>query len=598
MAIPKRLLGKRLAERRIQRKRLLKELTTAQVRSFDQGARVGHEYLGSCVIVKHETNGNTILSCDKNNKHYRVGSSTLVSPLPNTGGTPNTDLVFRPNPVAPQNKDRVDPNIGIKKSNPDFSKFSPKQIDQLLQMLGAQYERELVAGKHKAAKQTAERYRAVNQYKKQNVNALAEDSAAYLVHVSGKLNSPGFKTRLRTASGEFYQETNTGALFKFDNQADARLFCTGMRHYEKNAFCDEPQKLSTDETMKKTRNLSEDNNANYIYAQLCDIAMKMAAPTTEDIDLSKMTTGALQKHYIANQNNINQSPVFTAHMARIKRELRNRTHQMHEEEDEERSDSELSDIFAALKHSYDEVKKYSKLEETRLTLPELRTKQKQLQQMQMRTDLSDDQKSKLQRVKVTLYAHARESGLGDYIAEEMTLSDYRQRRRALQQIQLDPDSHKDPLLKKALASRLAKLNADATQAGLQIMEDPTQLEVGSPVVIVGDNQFSGMHGTIVTFSSDRRFVVVDLEQGGKHSFQSAEVEMNFADQEVIEDFAGAMTVLTRKLKGKPSVEELKRQHFDRAQRAKQQGDRETLNKETQRYLKVAALNNDAIDRKE
>ena len=70
-------------------------------------------------------------------------------------------------------------------------------------------------------------------------------------------------------------------------------------------------------------------------------------------------------------------------------------------------------------------------------------------------------------------------------------------------------------------------------AGREKNEDIDQeLHIGDPVVITGNVQFQGKTGDIDSFGTDKRFVVVDLYNYGKHSFHSSDVGYNdYADQD-------------------------------------------------------------------
>lgn len=58
------------------------------------------------------------------------------------------------------------------------------------------------------------------------------------------------------------------------------------------------------------------------------------------------------------------------------------------------------------------------------------------------------------------------------------------------------------------------------------------LNIGDPVIITGNVKFQGKTGDIAGFGRDNRFVIVDLYNHGKQSFQSSDVEYNeYADQE-------------------------------------------------------------------
>jgi hypothetical protein len=68
-----------------------------------------------------------------------------------------------------------------------------------------------------------------------------------------------------------------------------------------------------------------------------------------------------------------------------------------------------------------------------------------------------------------------------------------------------------------------------------ITEDAEDLNVGDPVIITGNVEFQGKTGDIDSFGEDKRFVVVNLYNHGKHSFHSSDVSYNdYADKEVDE----------------------------------------------------------------
>jgi len=79
-----------------------------------------------------------------------------------------------------------------------------------------------------------------------------------------------------------------------------------------------------------------------------------------------------------------------------------------------------------------------------------------------------------------------------------------------------------------------------------VTENAEELNIGDPVIITGDVEFNGKTGDIAEFGRDKRFVVVNLYNHGKHSFHSSDVEYNdYADQEDelnMEEGAGSMTV--------------------------------------------------------
>jgi hypothetical protein len=57
-------------------------------------------------------------------------------------------------------------------------------------------------------------------------------------------------------------------------------------------------------------------------------------------------------------------------------------------------------------------------------------------------------------------------------------------------------------------------------------EEAEELNIGDPVIITGNVEFNGMTGDVYDFGTDKRFVVVDLYNHGKHSFHSSDVGYN------------------------------------------------------------------------
>lgn len=59
-----------------------------------------------------------------------------------------------------------------------------------------------------------------------------------------------------------------------------------------------------------------------------------------------------------------------------------------------------------------------------------------------------------------------------------------------------------------------------------------ELNVGDPVIITGKVQFNGCTGDVDDFGKDKKFVVVNLYNHGKHSFNACDVEFNdYADSD-------------------------------------------------------------------
>ena len=66
-----------------------------------------------------------------------------------------------------------------------------------------------------------------------------------------------------------------------------------------------------------------------------------------------------------------------------------------------------------------------------------------------------------------------------------------------------------------------------------MLEDAEELSVGDPVIITGRGiEFEGKTGDVYSFGDNKRFVIVDLYNHGKHSFHSSDVSYNnHADRE-------------------------------------------------------------------
>ena len=65
-----------------------------------------------------------------------------------------------------------------------------------------------------------------------------------------------------------------------------------------------------------------------------------------------------------------------------------------------------------------------------------------------------------------------------------------------------------------------------------VKENAEELNIGDPVIITGNVEFEGKTGDIIAFGQDKRFVVVNLYNHGKHSFHSSDVSFNdYADSD-------------------------------------------------------------------
>jgi len=67
--------------------------------------------------------------------------------------------------------------------------------------------------------------------------------------------------------------------------------------------------------------------------------------------------------------------------------------------------------------------------------------------------------------------------------------------------------------------------------GNEVKENAEELNIGDDVIITGNVEFEGKTGVIDSFGRDKRFVIVNLYNHGKHSFHSSDVSFN--------DYAGS-----------------------------------------------------------
>lgn len=77
-----------------------------------------------------------------------------------------------------------------------------------------------------------------------------------------------------------------------------------------------------------------------------------------------------------------------------------------------------------------------------------------------------------------------------------------------------------------------KKNEDVAEG---VMYGAENLHVGDDVVVSGDVNFKGATGVINSFGQDKRFVVVDLYNHGRHSFHSSDVSANDYDNDEHDD---------------------------------------------------------------
>jgi hypothetical protein len=68
-------------------------------------------------------------------------------------------------------------------------------------------------------------------------------------------------------------------------------------------------------------------------------------------------------------------------------------------------------------------------------------------------------------------------------------------------------------------------------------ENAEELNIGDPVIISGKGiEFEGQTGNLYSFGDNKRFVIVDLYNYGKHSFHSSDVSYNeYADEDEVDE---------------------------------------------------------------
>jgi len=65
-----------------------------------------------------------------------------------------------------------------------------------------------------------------------------------------------------------------------------------------------------------------------------------------------------------------------------------------------------------------------------------------------------------------------------------------------------------------------------------LREDDVDYTIGDDVIITGPVQYKGTTGIVDSFGTDKKFVVVDLYNYGKHSFHTSDVSFNdYADSD-------------------------------------------------------------------
>jgi hypothetical protein len=97
----------------------------------------------------------------------------------------------------------------------------------------------------------------------------------------------------------------------------------------------------------------------------------------------------------------------------------------------------------------------------------------------------------------------------------------------------EEEKEKDRVVARALLQAIRGPQQQGVAEG--VMYGAENLNVGDDVIISGDVELNGATGVIDSFGQDKRFVVVDLYNHGKHSFHSSDVSANDYDNDEHDD---------------------------------------------------------------
>jgi len=97
----------------------------------------------------------------------------------------------------------------------------------------------------------------------------------------------------------------------------------------------------------------------------------------------------------------------------------------------------------------------------------------------------------------------------------------------------EEEKEKDRVVARALLQAIRGSQQPDVAEG--VMYGAENLHVGDDVIISGDVNLKGATGVIDSFGQDKRFVVVNLYNHGKHSFHSSDVSINDHDNDEHDD---------------------------------------------------------------
>ena len=97
----------------------------------------------------------------------------------------------------------------------------------------------------------------------------------------------------------------------------------------------------------------------------------------------------------------------------------------------------------------------------------------------------------------------------------------------------EDEKEKDRVVARALLQAISGTQQPGMAEG--VMYGAENLHVGDDVIISGDVNLKGATGVIDSFGQDKRFVVVNLYNHGRHSFHSSDVSANDHDRDEHDD---------------------------------------------------------------
>ena len=116
-------------------------------------------------------------------------------------------------------------------------------------------------------------------------------------------------------------------------------------------------------------------------------------------------------------------------------------------------------------------------------------------------------------------------------------TELKQAKRKYNQAAKDANADQVGAGKKIDTMKKSLRQKDVDNKKQDINENAEELSVGDPVIITGKGiEFEGQTGDLYSFGDNKRFVIVDLYNHGKHSFHSSDVSYNeYADEDEVDE---------------------------------------------------------------